>query len=144
MDFLRLGRGSVVVVSSIAGLIGEEGLALYTSTKAALIGLVRSLALELGRDVRFNAVCPGQIETRMMTAALSDPTRRLAIEQRIPVGRIGQPADVAAAVAWLLTADASFVNGAILPVDGGESAGIRASAPYPSSSHLPEENPHAP
>ncbi|MER9174411.1 SDR family oxidoreductase [Mesorhizobium sp. M0955] len=86
-----------------------------------------SLALEIS-DVRFNAVCPGQIATRMMAGTLAIPGRRALLESRIPVGRLGTPEDVAEAVAWLLSPASSFVNGIVMPVDGGESAGLKTLA----------------
>jgi NAD(P)-dependent dehydrogenase (short-subunit alcohol dehydrogenase family) len=121
------GRGSVVTVSSVAGRGGEEGLAIYAATKAALIGFSESLALEWGHEVRFNVVCPGQIETRMMARVAGDVALRAATVRRIPVARLGQPEDVASAVAWLVSEQAAFVNGATIVVDGGETAGIRES-----------------
>lgn len=122
---LRAGKGAVVMISSVAGKVGEEGLALYTASKAGLIGLTRSLALEIGSEVRVNAICPGQIETEMMSGTLAIPGRREALERRIPVGRMGTPEDVADAALWLVSDQSRFVNGAILTVDGGEIAGIR-------------------
>ncbi|PDQ18639.1 short-chain dehydrogenase [Mesorhizobium sanjuanii] len=124
---LRAGRGSVVMISSVAGLVGEEGLAIYTASKAALIGLAQALALEYGSQVRFNTLCPGQIATQMMANTLAIPGRRQALESRIPVGRLGTPEDVAETVAWLMSAPASFINGAVISVDGGETAGLMAS-----------------
>ena len=125
IDGLIAGRGAVVTVSSVAGRAGEENLALYTASKAALIGLTQALALELGHLVRFNAVCPGQIGTRMMGAVLSDDIRRRTLELRIPAGRIARPEEVGEVIAWLLSDTSSYVNGAVIPVDGGETAGLR-------------------
>ncbi|HVO87581.1 MAG TPA: SDR family oxidoreductase [Casimicrobiaceae bacterium] len=122
---LIAARGAVVNVASIAGKVGEEGLALYTASKSALIGLTQALALEYGSVVRFNAVCPGQIDTRMMSRVNADPEAKRRLELRIPAARFGDPAEVASTVAWLLSDEASYVNGTILTVDGGETAGVR-------------------
>lgn len=122
---LRCGRGSVVNIASIAGKTGEEGLAVYCASKAAVIGLTQALALEFGDEVRFNAVCPGQIETRMMDKIMSDALRKKQLELRIPANRFGAPQEVADVVAWLLSDQSSYVNGTVLTVDGGETAGLR-------------------
>jgi 3-oxoacyl-[acyl-carrier protein] reductase len=122
---LIAGKGSVVNVASIAGKVGEEGLAIYTASKAALIGLTRALALEFGETVRFNAICPGQIDTRMMGRVKADANKLRRLEQRIPIGRLGTALEVAQTIAWLLSPQASYVNGAVLAVDGGETAGLR-------------------
>jgi len=128
---LRAAQGSVVNIASVAGKVGEEGLALYTASKAAVIGMTQSLALEFGAEVRFNAVCPGQIETRMMARVTTDAARRRMLEQRIPAGRLGTPEEVADVVAWLLSDQSSYVNGTVLSVDGGETAGLRTPRPSP-------------
>ena len=122
---LIAARGAVVNVSSIAGKAGEEGLAIYCATKAAIIGLTQALALEFGESVRFNAVCPGQVDTRMMSRVSQDAVARSRLELRIPVGRFARPSEVADVIVWLLSAEASYVNGAVLTVDGGETAGMR-------------------
>lgn len=126
-------RGSVVMISSIAGALGEEGLAIYTASKAALIGMTKALALEIGAEVRVNAICPGQIETEMMAATLKLPGRREMLTSRIPGARLGTSGDVAEAVTWLLSPASSFVNGAVLAVDGGEAAGIRNPVAKPAT-----------
>ncbi|OWJ89714.1 short-chain dehydrogenase [Pseudomonas sp. A46] len=121
---LRAANGSVVTVSSVAGLVGQRGLALYTASKASLIGLTQALALEYGSEVRFNAVAPGQIGTRMMQKIMDDPIRLAATVATIPAARLAEPREVADVVAWLISDASSFVNGAVIPVDGGETAGI--------------------
>lgn len=128
---LIAGRGSVVNVASIAGKIGEEGLAIYCASKAALIGLTQALALEHGADVRFNAICPGQIDTRMMQKVKDQPELRGRLEMRIPAGRFGTPEEVAEVVAWLVSPQSSYVNGVVLSVDGGEAAGLMTPRPWP-------------
>ena len=127
LDGLIAGRGSVATISSVAGHVGEEGIALYAASKGALISLTQSLALEFGHVVRFNVVCPGQIATRMMARVTGDAQLRASVERKIPVGRLGRADEVADAVAWLVSDRATFVNGATIVVDGGETAGIRSS-----------------
>ncbi|MBT7646736.1 MAG: SDR family oxidoreductase, partial [Rhodospirillaceae bacterium] len=78
-----------------------------------------------GEFVRFNAVCPGQIDTRMMERITGDPDLRRPLEMRIPAARFGQPAEIADVVSWLLSDASSYVNGVVIPVDGGETAGLR-------------------
>jgi 3-oxoacyl-[acyl-carrier protein] reductase len=122
---LTAAKGAVVNVSSIAGKAGEEGLAIYCASKAAMIGLTQALALEFGDRVRMNAVCPGQVDTRMMEKISGDPVARRRLELRIPAGRFAQPGEIASVVAWLLSTEASYVNGAVITADGGETAGVR-------------------
>ena len=115
-------QGRVVFVSSINGLRGRFGQANYAASKAGLIGLARSLALELARDgVTVNVIAPGFIDTEM-TRVLPDAKRRAAIE-RTPLGRWGCPEDVAASVRFLCGASAGFITGTVLPVDGGQLLG---------------------
>jgi NAD(P)-dependent dehydrogenase (short-subunit alcohol dehydrogenase family) len=116
-------RGAVVNMGSIAGKVGEEGLATYCASKGAIISLTQALALEYGKDVRFNAICPGQIATRMMSRVMTNAPYLDALMHRIPTGRLGQPEEVANATSWLLSEQSSFINGVILSVDGGESSG---------------------
>jgi 3-oxoacyl-[acyl-carrier protein] reductase len=115
---IKRRRGSIVSISSVVGRRGNAGQVNYSAAKAGLIGLTKSLAREVAsRNVRINAVAPGYIETEM-TAAL-DESARNAIVNQIPLGRIGTPEAVAAAVAFLVSDSASFITGAVLPVDGG-------------------------
>lgn len=117
-SMMKARSGSIVNIASIVGLRGNAGQANYAASKAGLIALTKSLAKEVGpRGIRVNAVAPGFIETPM-TKQLSGEVRERAREM-IPLGRFGQPAEVAAVVAFLASDEASYVNGAIVSVDGG-------------------------
>lgn len=118
------GGGSIVNCSSIGGLIGGPGRAAYHASKHAVIGLTKSAAREYGpRGVRVNAICPGTIDTPMVTDMIVtgalDPT---AAVDAIPLGRLGTPNEIAAAVLWLSSPGASFITGSVLLVDGGQLA----------------------
>jgi NAD(P)-dependent dehydrogenase (short-subunit alcohol dehydrogenase family) len=120
----RRGGGSIVNVSSQAGLRGVPNLSAYSASKHAVIGLTRAAALEVARDsIRVNAVCPGPTDTRMMRdieevvrSRGGDPS---GFVERIPIGRYGRPEEIAALVAWLLLEAPPFLTGAVLPIDGG-------------------------
>jgi 3-oxoacyl-[acyl-carrier protein] reductase len=114
----RRRSGVIINMSSVVGRRGNAGQANYAAAKAGIIGLTKSLAKELGaRGVRVNAIAPGYIDTPM-TQALGDDVRK-AIVDATPMRRIGAPADVANAVVFLASAQAGFLTGVVLPVDGG-------------------------
>lgn len=120
---LQSGGGAIVNNSSVAGLIGIRGFGLYSASKHAVIGLTKSAALEWSaKGIRVNAVCPAAIETEMshrIRAARGDPDEQLeALIKVHPIGRIGEPEEVADAAVWLCSDEASFVTGHSLHVDG--------------------------
>lgn len=114
----KQGSGAVVNCSSLGGLVGLPGRAAYHATKHGVIGLTKSAALDFAATgIRVNAVCPGCIETPMGDAI--DPTAMQEFLKQLPIGRMGRPEEVAAAVLWLCSPAASMVLGVALPVDGG-------------------------
>ena len=119
---LRARWGRMVFVSSVVGLSGGAGQANYAASKAGLVGFARSIARELGsRNITANVVAPGFVATDM-TAVLEDK-RHTEILGQIPLGRVAEPAEVAAAVTWLASDAAGYVTGAVIPVDGGLGMG---------------------
>lgn len=115
--------GRIVVVSSVGAYIGAPGQANYAASKAGLIGLTRSIAREYGpRGITANVVAPGPIDTDMLATMPDD--KRAALGAQVPVGRIGTPTEVAAAVTFLASEPAAFITGAVVPVDGGIGMGF--------------------
>ncbi|HEY1315537.1 MAG TPA: 3-oxoacyl-ACP reductase FabG [Steroidobacteraceae bacterium] len=115
---MKARKGRIVNISSVVGLTGNPGQANYAAAKAGIIGFTKSLAREVGsRGITVNSIAPGFIDTDM-TRALSE-AQRSALDAQIPLGRLGQPADVAAAVAFLCSADAAYITGETLHVNGG-------------------------
>jgi len=114
--------GRIINISSISGIVGNPGQVNYSSAKAGIIGLTRTIAKEMGsRQITVNAVCPGFIESEM-TQKIPEKIRE-GYSQRIPLGHFGSPRDVAEAVAFLASDEASYITGQFLCVDGGMIAG---------------------
>ncbi|HEY5663385.1 MAG TPA: SDR family NAD(P)-dependent oxidoreductase [Ilumatobacter sp.] len=120
LDALRQsGEGRVVNIASTESIVTTAGLAAYTATKAGVVGLTKSMAVELGQHgVTVNCICPGPITTGM-TAAIPDEAKQTYARRRVPLRRYGLPEEVAHMTLNLCLPSASFVNGAIIPVDGG-------------------------
>ena len=129
---LRRASGSLVVVSSVAGLASGPNFAAYVTSKTAVLGLVRSLAVDLGPDgVRVNALCPGWVATEMSEREVAELAQALHVSekeasaklvQHLPLARMASPAEIAGCLAFLVGPDSSFMTGTTMVVDGGGSA----------------------
>jgi NAD(P)-dependent dehydrogenase (short-subunit alcohol dehydrogenase family) len=120
-EMLPRGRGRIVNIASVAGLVGSGGGPAYTASKHGVVGLTKVAALDYGaRGVRVNAICPGTARTPMVDAVVrADPSIDAHLKSLHPIGRIGEASEIAEAAVWLCTPAASFVLGVALPVDGG-------------------------
>jgi NAD(P)-dependent dehydrogenase (short-subunit alcohol dehydrogenase family) len=123
-QMLKMGKGVIINCASVAGLNGFAGLPAYTATKHAVVGLTRTAALEYAKQgIRVNAVCPGVIHTAMIDRITGKDKE---VEKQYigmePIGRMGNPEEVAEAVVWLCSDAASFITGIAMPVDGGFNA----------------------
>jgi 3-oxoacyl-[acyl-carrier protein] reductase len=119
---IRKKKGRVVLISSVVGLLGSPGQINYAASKSGLVGMARSLTRELGsRNITANVVAPGYIDTEM-TQALGEDLQK-QYKSSIPAGRFAEPSEVANVVRWLASDEASYISGAVIPVDGGLGMG---------------------
>jgi len=119
---VRARQGRIILISSVVGMLGSAGQVNYAASKSGLIGMARSLARELGsRGITVNVVAPGFVETDM-TAGLADE-RRAEIRSAVPLGRMATAEEVAGVVTWLASPAASYITGAVIPIDGGLGMG---------------------
>ncbi len=121
----KQGGGAIVNTASAAGVVAQEGHSPYSGAKAGLIQLTKVAALECGmKNIRVNALSPGPIRTPMLEPLLNDPAIKEQITKTVPMHRAGTPEEVAAVALFLCSDGASFVNGVMIPVDGGKTAGF--------------------
>lgn len=119
---LKQGGGTIVNTASIAGMVSAPGHGAYSASKAAVIGLTRTAAVEYaGQGIRINAVCPGIIQTAMTAPMLTTEEARKAALAAVPIGRVGSPEEVADVVVWLSSSQSSYLVGASITPDGGFS-----------------------
>lgn len=119
---LRMSKGAIVNIASMWSYFGSPKSPAYASSKAGVVALTRSMAVAWGAEgIRVNAVAPGWVMTRMAIGAKNDPDRGPKITARIPLGRWAEPSDIANVIAFLVSDDAAYVHGTVIPVDGGYS-----------------------
>lgn len=121
---IKNGGGSIVNTSSTAGLVGQDGVVSYSATKHGIVGITKSLAAEYAaQGIQINAIAPGSTETPMVKQYReANPELFKAVSATIPQRRLGQPEEVAELVSFLLTSEAKYINGAVVPIDGGFTA----------------------
>lgn len=116
--------GSIIHLSSVTGIVGVRGRAAYSASKGAIVALTRNMALDYAsRNIRVNCVCPGFVRTPLLHALLQDPERTARLTAMHPLGRLGDPRDIANAIVFLASPEAAWITGTALVVDGGFSAG---------------------
>jgi 2-keto-3-deoxy-L-fuconate dehydrogenase len=129
LPLLRASHGSIINMASVAGMIGLKRRFAYCATKGAVIALTRQLAVDYPTEIRVNCICPGTIDTPFIDGILEEYPKdekdaiREELEKRQPLGRLGRAEEIAALAVYLASDQASFMNGAILPIDGGWTAG---------------------
>lgn len=128
LDPLARGRGCVLNIASIHGRLTKPGFVAYATSKAALEGLTRALAVELGGRVRVNAIAPAAVDTPMLQAGFADASARDALAAMHPAGRIALPEEIAQAAAFLASDEAAFITGTVLGIDGGIGARLHDPA----------------
>jgi NAD(P)-dependent dehydrogenase (short-subunit alcohol dehydrogenase family) len=120
---LKRGGGSIINNASINAVAGVSGADAYTAAKGGIVALTRVLAVDWGaRNIRTNCICPGPVATPMIAGMLQDPAFQDAMEKAVPLARVAAPEEIAAVAVFLATPAASYVNGAIISVDGGWAA----------------------
>lgn len=121
---IRRGDSAAIVnVTSLDAVGGDAGMSAYNAAKAGALNLTRSLALELAPTIRVNSIAPGAVDTPLTVTTANDPPIRAMFDRAIPLGRFGQPEEIAAAIAFLASQEAGFITGANLMVDGGATCG---------------------
>lgn len=120
-EMLKTGGGSIVNTASLGGVVGMPTLGAYSATKHAIIGLTKTIAGEYGREnIRINAIAPGTNETPMVKEFPAEAIKSMA--EAVPMGRLGQPHEVASVVTFLLSDEASYIHGSVISIDGGSAA----------------------
>jgi 2-keto-3-deoxy-L-fuconate dehydrogenase len=128
MPLLLASHGCIVNIGSVAGLIGVKKRFAYCGTKGAVVALTRQLAVDYPREIRVNCICPGTVDTPFVEGYLEKYHKhekeqvRKELDQRQPIGRLGQPKEIAAMALYLASPEAGFVNGSVLTIDGGWTA----------------------
>ena len=129
LPLIRASHGSIINMASVAGMIGLKRRFAYCATKGAVIALTRQLAVDYPTEMRVNCICPGTIDTPFIDGLLDHypederDTVRKELEKRQPMGRLGRAEEIAELAVYLASDQASFMNGAVLPIDGGWTAG---------------------
>lgn len=128
MPLLLASRGSIVNIGSVAGLIGVKKRYAYCATKGAVVAMTRQLAVDYPKEIRVNCICPGTVDTPFVEGYLEKYHKhekeqmRETLNQRQPIGRLGKPEEIANLALYLSTAEAEFINGSVIPIDGGWTA----------------------